>query len=252
MSQVSQDEAKRRKRERVIILVLVAVVGLLTYIETKVVQFGAGLPVSNTVITFILINLNMLLLLLLIFLVLRNIVKLLYDRKRKVMGAKLRTKLVVAFACLSLIPTAVLFFFSVQFITSSVAFWFNVPVEQSLEKSLEVGKEVYRHVEDNNRFFLERIGYQIVSRNLLADENREALRHYIQVVQGAFNLQAIEVYSNHSERLVVALDPDLEGTPLEPVSADSIQKEIHQNPLPMPLSERILLIVHSSKLHRHD
>jgi two-component system nitrogen regulation sensor histidine kinase NtrY len=229
MSQVSQDEAKRRKRERVIILVLVAVVGLLTYVETKVVQFGAGLPVSNTVITFILINLNMLLLLLLIFLVLRNIVKLLYDRKRKVMGAKLRTKLVVAFACLSLIPTAVLFFFSVQFITSSVAFWFNVPVEQSLERSLEVGKEVYRHVEDNNRFFLERIGYQIVSRNLLADENREALRHYIQVVQGAFNLQAIEVYSNRSERLVVALDPDLEGTPLEPVSADSIQKEIHQN-----------------------
>ena len=106
MSQVSQDEAKRRKRERVIILVLVAVVGLLTYIETKVVQFGAGLPVSNTVITFILINLNMLLLLLLIFLVLRNIVKLLYDRKRKVMGAKLRTKLVVAFACLSLIPSS--------------------------------------------------------------------------------------------------------------------------------------------------
>lgn len=229
MSQVSQDEAKRRKRERVIILVLVAVVAVLTYIETKVVQFGAGLPVSNTIITFILINLNMLLLLLLIFLVLRNIVKLLYDRKRKVMGAKLRTKLVVAFACLSLIPTAVLFFFSVQFITSSVAFWFNVPVEQSLEKSLEVGKEVYRHVGDNNRFFLERIAYQIVRRDLLADENRKALKHYIRVVQGAFNVQAIEVYSKRSDRLAVALDADLEGTPLEPVSADRIQKEIHEN-----------------------
>ena len=192
MSLNSQEEAKRRKRERVIILILVAVVALLTYIETKVVRFGAGLPVSNTIITFILLNLNMLLLLLLIFLVLRNVVKLLYDRKRKVMGTKLRTKLVVAFACLSLIPTVLLFFFSVQFISSSVAFWFNVPVEQSLEKSLEVGRQVYRHVEDNNRFFLERIAYQIVRRNLLAEENAKALRHYIQVVQRAFNPQAIE------------------------------------------------------------
>jgi two-component system nitrogen regulation sensor histidine kinase NtrY len=241
---MSPDEAKRRKRERVIILVLVAIVALLTYVETKVVQFGAGLPVSNTIITFILINLNMLLLLLLIFLVLRNIVKLLYDRKRKVMGAKLRTKLVVAFACLSLIPTVVLFFFSVQFITSSVAFWFNVPVEQSLEKSLEVGKEVYRHVGNNNRFFLERIAYQIVRRDLLAGVNRKALKHYIQVVQGAFNVQAIEVYSNRSDRLAVALDADLEGTPFEPVSADRIQKEMHENSFSsltafLPLGEMI-------------
>lgn len=222
----SQEEAKRRRRERVIILILVAVVAVLTYIETKVVRFGAGLPVSNTIITFILINLNMLLLLLLIFLVLRNIVKLLYDRKRKVMGAKLRTKLVVVFACLSLIPTVLLFLFSSQFITSSMAFWFNIPVEQSLEKSLEVGRQVYRHVGENNRFFLERVAYQISRRKLLADKNRDALKHYIQVVQGAFNLQAIEVYSRSSQRLAVALDTGLEGTPLEPVSADSIHKEL--------------------------
>ncbi|MDY6989145.1 MAG: ATP-binding protein [Thermodesulfobacteriota bacterium] len=228
MLPMSQEEAKRRKRERIIIFILVLAVAFLTYLETKVIRFGTGLPVSNTIITFILINLNMLLLLLLIFLVLRNVVKLLYDRKRKVMGAKLRTKLVVAFACLSLIPTVLLFFFSSQFLTSSVAFWFNVPVEQSLEKSLEVGRQVYKQVGENNRFFLERIAYQIVRRDLLLEENSEALRHYVRVVQGAFNLQAIEVYSNRSERLAVALDAGLEGAPLPPVPAASIQKELLQ------------------------
>ncbi|NVM57117.1 MAG: HAMP domain-containing protein [Desulfobacterales bacterium] len=229
MSPISEEETKRRKRERILILILAPLVCLLAYVEVKVVRFGAGLPVSNTIVTFILININMLLLLLLIFLVFRNIAKLLYDRKRKVKGAKLRTKLVIAFASLSLIPTILLFFFSVQFITSSVAFWFNVPVEQSLEKSLEVGKQVYRHIGDNNRFFLERIAYQIVRRNFLDENNRKALRHYIQVVQGAFNLQAVEVYSARSERLVVALDADLEGTPFEPVPAGAIQKELHEN-----------------------
>jgi two-component system nitrogen regulation sensor histidine kinase NtrY len=225
---MSQEEAKRRRRERIIILVLVLVVASLTFVETRVIRFGAGLPVSNTIITFILINLNMLLLLLLIFLVLRNVVKLLYERKRKVMGAKLRTKLVVAFACLSLIPTVLLFFFSSQFLTSSVAFWFNAPVEQSLANSLKVGRQLYSYIGENNRFFLERIAYQIVRRDLLKEENREALRHYIRVVQGAFNLGAIEVYSSNCDRLAIALDADLEGTPLESVSADTIEKELRQ------------------------
>jgi two-component system nitrogen regulation sensor histidine kinase NtrY len=229
MSSISQEEAKRRKRERVIIVILVAVVAMLTYLETKVVRFGAGLPVSNTIITFILINLNMLLLLLLIFLVLRNIVKLLYDRKRNVMGAKLRTKLVVAFACLSLIPTVLLFFFSVQFISSSLAFWFNVPVEQALGKSLGVGRQVYALVEENNRFFLERIAYQIVRRNLLEKEMGKDLKHYVQVVQRAFNLQAVEVYSRHSEQLAVGLDANLQSAAFEAVSADHVQTEIHRN-----------------------
>jgi two-component system nitrogen regulation sensor histidine kinase NtrY len=227
MPPISQEESKRRKRERLIILVLAAVVGILTYVETKVIRFGAGLPVSNTIITFILINLNMLLLLLLIFLVLRNIVKLLYDRKRKVIGARLRTKLVLAFAGLSLVPTVLLFFFSVQFISSSVAFWFNLPVEQTLNKSLGVGRQLYQHVQQNNRFFLERISYQVIHRNLLEETNRQALRNYVQVVQRAFNLQAVEVYSARSIRLAVGLDATLEGTPFEAVSADDIQNHIH-------------------------
>ncbi|UCG80485.1 MAG: HAMP domain-containing protein [Desulfobacterales bacterium] len=227
MTQISEEEARRRKRERIIMLVLVVAVGIISYAETRVLRFGAGLPISNTVVMFILININMLVLLLLIFLVFRNIVKLLYDRRRKVMGAKLRTKLVIVFAGLSLIPTILLFFFSVQFITSSVAFWFNVPVEDSLEKSLDVGKYVYKRATESNRFYLERLAYQIVRGNLLEGENRKALARYIEVAQRAFNIHAIEVYSTRSERLAIALDADMEGTPFSAVSADAIRKEFH-------------------------
>ncbi|MDY7038901.1 MAG: HAMP domain-containing protein, partial [Thermodesulfobacteriota bacterium] len=228
MPKISEEETRRRKRERIIILVLLVVVGVLTYAETRVVRFGAGLPISNAVVMFILININTLVLLLLIFLVFRNIVKLLYDRRRKVMGAKLRTKLVVAFAGLSLIPTILLFFFSIQFITSSVAFWFNVPVEHSLEKSLDVGKYVYKHCTENNRFYLGRIAYQIVRRDLLNEENQEALARYVRIAQEAFKVHGIEVYSTRSERLALALDADLEGIPFMAVSADAIQREFHE------------------------
>ena len=92
---LSKEERKRRKREAVISIVVVVVVAVLTFVENRLVTFGADIPVSNTILMFILININLLLLILLIFLVFRNLVKLLYARRRKVLGARLRTRLVM-------------------------------------------------------------------------------------------------------------------------------------------------------------
>ena len=167
-SPISSAERRRRKREFFIIISVIVIVAILTFAENRVIHFGAGFPISNTILMFILININLLLLILLIFLVLRNVVKLLYDRKRKVMGAKLRTKLVVAFIALTLLPTIVLFFFSINFITTSIEFWFNVPVEQALENFLERRQK---------HLYLCR-GKQPVfpGQNRLSDKNKKALR----------------------------------------------------------------------------
>ena len=219
-------ERRRRKREVAIIIIIVAVVALLTFAENRVIYFGTDFPISNTILMFILININLLLLLLLIFLVLRNLVKLLYERRRKVMGAKLRTKLVVAFIALTLLPTIVLFLFSINFITNSIEFWFNVPVEHALDNSLRVGRKIYEFTEDNHRFFLDRIAYQIRIKNLYENENKEALNHYIQVVQRAFNLDSVEVYSANAKRLTYAQMPAVEGVELTPVSANDFQQKL--------------------------
>ncbi|MBW2597863.1 MAG: PAS domain-containing sensor histidine kinase, partial [Deltaproteobacteria bacterium] len=202
-SYISEEERNRRKREVIIICVIIAVVAILTFAESRIIHFGAGIPVSNTILMFILININLLLLILLIFLVFRNLVKLLYDRKRKVMGAKLRTKLVVAFITLSLLPTTILFFFSINFITTSIEFWFNVPVEQALENSLLVGRSLYWHAEEE-----------------------KALSNYIQIVQREFNLHAVELYDANANRLTFSLSPELEDMPFGVVSADNLLKQM--------------------------
>ena len=226
---LSQDERKRRKREAVIIVCSLVFIALLTLIENRVIHFGGNFPISNTILMFILININLLLLILIIFLVFRNLVKLLYDRKRKVMGAKLRTRLVVAFVTLSLLPAGILFFFSINFITTSIEFWFNVPVEQALENSIKVGRNIYQHMEENNAFFLERISYQLKNKNLLAPENKKDLSRYIKVVQREFNLHAVEVYGSNAARITYALSPDLENKPFMAVSADNLQKKPNDN-----------------------
>ena len=237
-SYISAEERKRRKREVIISVVIIAVIALLTFAENRIMHFGAGIPVSNTILMFILININLLLLILLIFLVFRNLVKLLYDRKRKVMGAKLRTRLVVAFIALSLLPTIVLFFFSINFITTSIEFWFNVPVEQALENSLRVGRSLYWHAEETSSFFMERISYQIETKKLLDHKNRKALFRYIQIVQREFNFNAVEIYAANADRLTFALAPELEDKPFTVISSDDLKKNISLNSV-RTVSERM-------------
>ncbi|MCP4350410.1 MAG: HAMP domain-containing protein [Desulfobacterales bacterium] len=245
---ISDNERRRRKRELILIVVTIAVITLLTFAENRVIHFGPEFPISNTILMFILININLLLLILLIFLVFRNLVKLLYDRRRKVMGAKLRTRLVVSFIAITLVPTSVLFFFSFYFITASIDFWFNVPVEQALENSLQVGTHLYEHVESNNRFYLKRISYQLKTRNLLKSHKRKDLFKYIQVAQRAFNVHAVEVYASHSgsrkdeekaERLTYAIARELEDQRLNVMSVGDIYKEIYNTNKVRSVSEFI-------------
>ena len=202
-----------------------AVVSALAAILNRRIHFGQEFPVSNQILMFLLININLLLLLLLIFLVVRNLVKLLYDRKRKVMGAKLRTRLVIAFVALTLLPTTVLFVFSIKFITSSIQFWFNVPIEQALENSLSVGHSIYQQAEKDSRFFLERVAYQIERKELLGEGKEGNLKHYIEVVQREFNMHGLEVYNLNAERIAFSVAPVLEGKPFAPVSASDLQRQ---------------------------
>ncbi len=221
-----EEDRKRQKREGIIIVVIIVLVALLTFAETRIIHFGTDFPISNTILMFILININLLLLILLIYLVFRNLVKLFYARKRKISGAKLRTKLVVTFVALSLLPTTVLFYFSINVITTSIEFWFNVPVEQALENSLSVGRRLYSHVEENNLFFLERTAYQIKTKTYLDPTKRKSLSRYIQVVQREFNHHAVEVYSADSQRLTYAIAPILDNVSFGVINEDDLQKEM--------------------------
>ncbi|GBC62895.1 PAS domain-containing sensor histidine kinase [Desulfonema ishimotonii] len=220
----SDQDRRRRRREIFLIFAIIGVMALVTYLEKRLIYFGPNFQVSNTVLMFILININLLLLILLIFLVFRNLVKLLYDRKRKVMGAKLRTRLVIAFVSLTLLPTSILFFFSINFITNSIEFWFNIPIEQALENSLSVGRQLYTYAEDHNRFFLRRIAYQIRTRDLLAPGKRDALAKYIRIVQREFNLHAVEVYDASARRLVFIRATPLRDLPFPPMQARDLLK----------------------------
>lgn len=201
----------RKKKEGILILIILITVGILTFFETRITNFGSDFPLSSTVLMFILINTNLLLLLALLLLVFRNLAKLYYEKRNNILGSKLKTRLITSFIILALLPTTVLFFFSIHFISTSIAFWFNVPVEQTLESSLTVGQKLYEYIEEKNEFCVKKASFQIVSRKLLAPGNEKKLTRYIQIIQRAFNRHAVEVYTPDAIRVSLSLSNELEN-----------------------------------------
>lgn len=130
-------ERKRRQRELLLAMGLLLVVLLLTGVELK--YFG---EISSFVFLG-LFNINVILLFVVIFVVLRNLVKLFLERRRNVLGSRLRSRMVIAFLTLSIVPTAVIFVLGALFVQTSVDFWFKTQVEDSLEQALKVGQAFY-------------------------------------------------------------------------------------------------------------
>ncbi len=141
---------QRKKKQRLIRYVIgfcLLLIPLLAYVQRGLLKGDFNLPISSTVLIFALININGLLLLLMLYLVLRNLVELIFERKQKILGSRLRTRLVISFVSLSMIPTVILFLIALRFVSTSMDYWFNTNVEDSLQASLKLAQTLFHDTE---------------------------------------------------------------------------------------------------------
>lgn len=215
---------RRRTKEGILLLLVIILLVLIPQMETQLFDLSTQLPVSNNIIALGLINLNILLVLLFLFLIFRNLLKLLLERRRGVPGAKLRSKLVGAFIALSLIPTMLLFFVSAGFISSSIDNWFNAQVENALDESLSVAQTFYRNSEANALYYADQLSLRIQQDKLLNDENLPQLRELIKLKQQEYNLGIVEVFSATHEELVRVANPKLPIIKITSATSDPVRE----------------------------
>ena len=193
-------EKKKRKRETLLIFILIPIIGFLIYIESKSFNPDFQLRITNTFLFFILANLNIILLILFVFLVTRNFVKLIAERKRGIVGSRIRTKLVLLFVGLSLLPTMVLFGVAAKFVFSSFNYWFNIKVEQAINQTLEIGHIYYKQASDDLIHYskLFQRGFinngELIFDNVSLSKLRPKLKEY--------NLDLLQVYNYKLQPLV--------------------------------------------------
>ena len=203
---VQDNETRKRKREGVIIAGALLLIIVLTGLEISLARLSGTVPIGHNIFIFGLINIIALLIILLIYLVCRNLAKLFLERHNAI-GAKLRTRLVLSFIGLSLVPTMLLFFVSAGFITNSVGNWFNKQVENSLEESMEVAQTYYKSSAANALYYGGQLSDLIKEQKLLNAENIPLLKAAIRQKQKEYNLGVVEVYSSQREELVRAANP---------------------------------------------
>jgi two-component system nitrogen regulation sensor histidine kinase NtrY len=201
-------ERKRRKRERIIMMVTFLAIIALTYLETHLTRSDLILPISNNILIFGLININIALIILLIFLIIRNLVKLIYERRRGVIGARIRTKLVAAFVSLSLIPTFVLFLVSINVLSSSMENWFNLRIGDALNSTVEMAQVSYQQASGYAKFYARQISSDVTKNRLYQRERSAYLRTLVEQRQKSYNLGLLEVYFDSQRERMVLRDPN--------------------------------------------
>lgn len=222
-------ETRKRRREWLLVLLLIVLLVFFSRFETQIFELSGQLPLANTILVLALINLNILLVILFLFLVFRNIFKLIMERRRGAPGARLRSKLVVTFIALSLIPTMLLFFVSAGFITNSIENWFSAQIESSLEESLEVAETYYKNSAANALYYADQLSQTVKEERLLNEENLPRLRDLIRQKQQEYNLGIVEVFSSTYEELVRASNPQLPAGEYTHPDSDDIREAMQGN-----------------------
>ena len=217
---MAQQQIKRR-RIRYTIFFCLLLIPILTYLETVVFQIGeVSFPVSGNVLVFSLININIILLLLMVFLVLRNLLRLVFEQKQIALGKSLRNRLIISFISLSLIPTILLFFIALQFVSTSMDYWFNSNVEASLDESLKVAQDIYQETRERVVATGNNIAQQFVSLQI-QENDPQPIGQILDGFLSSFNLDGLILFS--SQRQVVAT---AESTNLKPQSQPEIPTEV--------------------------
>jgi two-component system nitrogen regulation sensor histidine kinase NtrY len=200
------EEAKRRKREAMVILVTTLMVIAFAFFEVQLPDVSPEYSLGSNIAFFLLININIILLILLVFLVVRNLVKLVFERKRRILGSRLRVRLVLAFVGLSLVPTLLLFVIAGGFVTRSFERWFDVQVENSLQGSLEIGQTYYQNSANSALFYARQLSQRISHEGLFDAQRLGELKEFVQSKQREYNLGTVELFAPDRRLLVVAFN----------------------------------------------
>lgn len=200
------EEAKRRKRESIVILISVVMLAALIFVEIQLPDVSPEYPLGSNIIFFLLINVNIILLGLLVFLVVRNLVKLIFERKQRLLGSGLQMRLVLAFVALSLVPSVLLFVIAGGLLTRSIDRWFDAKVESALQGALEIGQTYYQNSANQAIFYARQLSLAIGRDGLFDRRHAAELKTFVRQKQQEYNLGTVALYSPAGETSVVAFN----------------------------------------------
>jgi two-component system nitrogen regulation sensor histidine kinase NtrY len=197
---------KRRVRtERILFFAVAALVLFLTalYFLLKRAETASPQILANSLLLYGLSMLNAVLVLVLLFVVFRNLIKLLVERRRGVLGSRFRSKMVFTFVGMTLLPSMVVFAAALYLIQLSVDRWFSTPVDEVTRLSQEIVDLYHGSVKERASEFAEDLAESIRRGRLLELEQQPLLRRQMQSALKIRRLDVIQVLTPTGEALTI-------------------------------------------------
>ncbi|MFQ6109082.1 MAG: PAS domain-containing protein, partial [Candidatus Aminicenantales bacterium] len=202
-------EEPKRKGPRVVGVIIILLIILFFAIEFFIRETQEFSPTSFTNILLTSLQIIVLLMFLILLFVLgRNLVKLYMERRRKVLGAHFKTRLLLFFIALSLIPTLLLFFFASDLISRNIETWFKTPIDRILEDTKTLADGIYQNSQDITLHYARQLSRNIQAQNLLNLERKLPLMEFVRNKLSEYKLDEIGIFVEEEE-IFTYLNPDL-------------------------------------------
>jgi two-component system nitrogen regulation sensor histidine kinase NtrY len=156
--------------------------------------------------------LNFSLLLVALFVLGRNLVRMLMEWRRGVFGARLRVQLLLVFLLMAVAPSMLILLVGSDLLRQTVDRWFNVDVERMLSSSESLGLALDSAALETSRVHARQLASEIEARGLLQPTEQGRLRRAIELRARQRELDFVTVYLGPSE-LVAVMDPRLPPSP---------------------------------------
>ncbi len=187
---------RHRKNHRLIFAGLTGLLLVLTGLF-YFLQRGRDLPaalVTNRVLLFVLWYVNVVLILTILFVLLRNVFKLLIERRHRILGSTFKFKLVATYVGLSLIPVLLLFAIATELLQGSIDRWFNTPLAPALARGNAMAQALYDRIEQAGLQDARRTLREIEGIDLQRSEDRPRLTRLLQELLAQQELDLLAGY----------------------------------------------------------
>ena len=193
-------EKTKKKGPRVIWAIIILLIVLFFAVEFFIRESQEFSPTAFTNILLSTLQIIVLLLfLILLFVLSRNLIKLYLERKRKVIGARFKTKLLLFFTALSLIPTLLLFLFASDLISRNIENWLKTPIDKILNDTKTLADGFYLNSEEITFHYAQQLSRAIKSQNLIDPSHRLPLMEFIKEKLTEYKLDEIGIYLEDEE-----------------------------------------------------
>ncbi len=134
-----------------------------------------------------------------LFILARNILKMVLEKRQGGAGHGFKNRLVFFFIAFSIVPTLLLFFFATDVISQSIEQWFKTPIENIMKNVDEVKANYYSKINEDLEHYSGLIAAMIQQKRMYTEDNKSFLQNKLKEKMLEYKLDVVNIYRNRNE-----------------------------------------------------